>query len=64
MLPIFKTLASITIWVLFISGLGGVAVGAFYGIFTGDPVGLLIWVIGIVSLFLSLIAARLRKKLE
>ena len=43
---------------------GGVIGSAVSRILTGDPVAPFIWVIGISSIFLSSVAAWLRKKLE
>lgn len=62
--PIFKALASITVWVLFICGWGGVVGSAVSRIMTQDPIAPFIWVIGITSIFLSSVTAWLRKKLE
>ena len=66
----FKTLASITVWILFISGCISVFVSTVNWVvsvgFTGTPdtamrVG---WGLGYATLFLSVVAAKLRQMLE
>ena len=67
--PIFKALASISVWVLFIVGCVNILT-SFIGWATGG-FGIANWqsgatflAIGIVSIILSVIAMRLRKMLE
>ena len=64
--PIFKALASITAWVLFIFGLLALLT-AFVRIFRGGPSLGLMWAYfgsAITSLFLSVVTMKLRKSLE
>jgi len=62
--PHLKTLTSITVWVLFICGWGGIVGSAAFKILTGSPRAPFIWIIGVVSLFLSSVVVLIRKKLE
>jgi hypothetical protein len=63
--PIFKTLATITVWVLFVYGglaiLGGLII---CGMQTTGFVGWFHQFVGIASLILSVVAMKLRKGLE
>jgi hypothetical protein len=63
--PIFKALATITVWVLFVYGclaiLGGLII---CGMKTTSPVGWFHQFVGVASLILSLVAMKLRKSLE
>jgi len=69
--PIFKALATITAWVLFIFGLVAL-VGATQGYFRLGPIGetpvpstmLGSWAVGVASLILSVVAMKLRQVLE
>lgn len=67
MSSVFKTLASITVWILFVFGCLSLVVG-FVRIFTGsDPTLPLIsayFGYGIVSLTLSVVTAKLRQTME
>jgi len=63
-MPVFKALVSITVWVLFICGWGGVIGSAVYKILTGSPRAPFIWIIGITCFFLSSVVVWIRKKLE
>ena len=66
----FKTLAGITVWILFISGcvtvflttLNWVVRGGITG--TTDPAYFLAWGLGYATLFLSAVAAKLRQMME
>jgi Co/Zn/Cd efflux system component len=63
--PIFKALASITVWVLFINGCLGIVLSAVSRLVGENPIGALCaWVIGIASLILAVCAMKLRKMLE
>ena len=70
--PIFKALASITVWVLFILGwlfllgtnIGSAMAGAFFG---AEPPPLATYLgngVGVVSLALSVVCMKLRQMLE
>ena len=63
--PIFKALATIAAWALFVYGwlaiLGGFVV---CGMQTTDLVGWFHQFVGIASLFLSIVVMRLRQKME
>jgi len=73
--PVFKALASITAWVLFISGwlqlLGG-AWGYFYSCYITGSIGVVavstriiaVWGLGTGSLILSVCAMKLRQMLD
>ena len=65
MLPIFKALATIAAWALFVYGwlaiLGGFVV---CGMQTTDLVGWFHQFVGIASLVLSVVVMRLRQKME
>jgi len=62
---IFKTLASIAAWILFVVGCLGILIPAVVRITTGKVVGSLIaWGIGIVALTLSVVVMKLRQTLE
>ena len=65
--PIFKALATIAAWILFISGCLGVVLPAVARLIGGEAVALpslIAWVIGITSLILSVVAMKLRQMLE
>ena len=70
MSPVFKTLASITVWVLFVSGcitvsvttLNWIAIVGLIG--KPDPAMFTGWGLGTAQLILSVVAARLRQMLE
>ncbi len=70
--PIFKTLATVTVWILFVFGclalLGGLGriIGFALHLITGPSVRLIgpYFAMGIVSLILSVVAMKLRKMLE
>ncbi len=68
--PIFKALASITVWILFISGcVTGVSatVGYYVNIGIGNPPTLAIymgWGLGTAELILSVCTMKLRQMLE
>ena len=62
---IFKTLASIAAWILFVVGCLGILIPPVVRIATGEVVGSLIaWGIGIVALTLSVVVMKLRQTLE
>ena len=66
---IFKTLTSISVWILFIHGLLAIAWGgADMFIFTGGwqltKLSAISCTIGTVNLILAVVAARLRQKME
>ncbi len=62
---IFKYMASVTVWVLFLFGLAALVAG-FARAFNGGslPMVSAYFGYGIVSLFLSVVSARLRKTLD
>lgn len=63
--PVFKALASIAVWILFVTGCLGVVMPAVARLVTGEVLGSLIaWAIGTAALILSVCAMRLRKMLE
>jgi hypothetical protein len=63
--PIFKALASITVWILFINGCLGIVLPGIARLTTGETYGsLLAWAIGVTSLILAVVAMKLRQMLE
>jgi hypothetical protein len=62
---IFKYMASVTVWVLFVFGLAALVAG-FARAFGGSslPMVSAYFGYGIISLFLSVVCARLRKMLD
>ena len=68
--PVFRTLASITVWILFVVGcitlvmttLNWLVLVGFIGI--PSPAAFAGWALGAVQLILSVVAARLRQMLE
>ena len=66
----FKTLASITVWILFGAGCIAVFMSTLtwvigVGLFgTPDPATFVGWGLGYATLFLSVVAAKLRQMLE
>ena len=62
---IFKYMASVTVWVLFLFGLAALVAG-FARAFGGSSLPLVsaYFGYGIISLFLSVVCARLRKTLD
>ena len=62
---VFKMLASIAVWVLFVNGCLGIVLSAVSRLVTGQDSGPLVaWAIGVVSLFLAVAAIKLRHALE
>ena len=66
---VFKTLASITVWILFIGGcvLGIMAtIGYFVNVGFGkpDPVNFMGWGLAAADIFLSVVVAKLRQMME
>jgi len=62
---IFKTLATIAAWILFVVGCLGILIPAVTRIATGEVIGSLIaWGIGIAALTLSVVVMKLRQMLE
>jgi Co/Zn/Cd efflux system component len=62
---IFKSLATIAAWILFVVGCLGILIPAVTRIVTGEVIGSLIaWGIGIVALTLSVVVMKLRQTLE
>jgi hypothetical protein len=62
---IFKSLASIVVWILFVCGCIGTVAPAIARIFMGETFGSLVaWAIGVACLILSVCAMKLRKMLE
>lgn len=62
---IFKTLATIAAWVLFIVGCVGILIPAVARIARGEVLGSLVaWGTGIVALTLSVVVMKLRQTLE
>jgi len=63
--PIFKALASIAVWILFISGCVATVVAPVSRIVRDEVFGsLAAWAIGVTCLILSVVAMKLRKSLE
>ena len=63
--PIFKALATIVVWILFISGCLATIMPIISRIFRGEVYGsLMAWAIGVICLILSVVAMKLRKGLE
>ena len=63
--PIFKALASITVWILFISGCVATVAAPISRIVIGEVFGALTaWAIGVACMILSVVAMKLRKMLE
>jgi hypothetical protein len=63
--PIFKALASIAAWILFIVGCVGIILPGIIRLTTGEKMGSLVaWGLGIASLTLSVVVMKLRKSLE
>ena len=68
---VFKALASISAWVLFLFGWWNI-LGATWGYFVSGPIGstpvtyniLGIWALGAACFILSVVAMRLRQKME
>ena len=61
----FKALATIVVWVLFISGCVATVMPILTRILQGELFGSLIaWAIGVTCLILSVVAMKLRKGLE
>ena len=66
----FKTLAGITVWILFISGCVHVFVSTLFWVVnlgstaTPDLAMRVSWGLGFATLFLSVVAAKLRQMLE
>jgi len=63
--PVFKTLASITVWILFINGCIAIIASPIVRIATGEVLGpMAAWAIGVTSLILAVVAMKLRQTLE
>ncbi len=68
--PVFKTLTSITVWVLFVSGCITVSVTTLNWIVTvgligkPDPAMFTGWALGSAQFILAVVAAKLRQMLE
>ena len=63
--PIFKALATVAIWILFINGCIGIVGSGVSRLFMGEAAGPLIaWMIAVASLFLAVAAMKLRQMLE
>jgi len=63
--PIFKALASIVVWILFISGCIATIVSPITRIVMGEVfTSLVAWAIGVACLILSVCAMKLRQMLE
>ena len=61
----FKALATITVWILFISGCVAIVASPMTRITTGEVFGsLAAWAIGIACLILAVCAMKLRQMLE
>ena len=62
---IFKALASITVWILFISGCLATLLAPLSRLTRGEVFGsLAAWAIGVTCLILAVVAMKLRKTLE
>jgi hypothetical protein len=63
--PIFKALATITVWILFVSGCVATIAAPISRMFRGELFGSLVaWAIGVTCLILAVVAMKLRKSLE
>ena len=63
--PIFKALASITVWILFINGCLGIVLSGVARLTTGETLGAPIaWGVAVVSLIAAVVAMKLRQMLE
>ena len=63
--PIFKALASIVVWILFISGCIATIVSPITRIVMGEVfTSLVAWAIGVASFILAVCAMKLRQMLE
>jgi len=63
--PIFKSLASITAWILFISGCLGIVLTITARITKGDTLEVpIVWGIAVVSLIAAVVAMKLRHTME
>jgi hypothetical protein len=63
--PIFKALASIVVWILFISGCIATIMSPITRIVMGEVfTSLVAWAIGVACLILSVCAMKLRQMLE
>lgn len=61
----FKALATIVVWILFISGCLATVMPIITRILQGEVFGsLMAWAIGVTCLILSVVAMKLRKGLE
>jgi len=61
----FKALATIVVWILFISGCLGTVMPMITRTIRGELFGsLMAWAIGVACLILSVVAMKLRKGLE
>ena len=61
----FKALATITVWILFISGCVATVVAPITRMVTGEVLGsLAAWAIGVACLILAVCAMKLRQMLE
>jgi Co/Zn/Cd efflux system component len=61
----FKALATIAVWILFISGCVATVMPAISRIVQGEVFSSLVaWAIGVICLILSVVAMKLRKGLE
>jgi hypothetical protein len=62
---IFKALASVVAWILFVSGCVATIASPISRIVQGEVLGALVaWAIGVACLILSVVAMKLRKSLE
>lgn len=62
---IFKTIASIIIWILFINGCLGLILSAVNRLSGGQPLpSLTAWLVAITSLILAVIAIKVRHAIE
>jgi len=63
--PIFKALATITVWILFISGCVATVVSPITRITVGEVhESLVAWAIGVACLVLAVVCMKLRQTLE
>ena len=63
--PIFKALATVVVWILFVSGCLATVMPIITRIAHGEVFGsLTAWAIGVICLILSVVAMKLRKGLE
>jgi len=63
--PIFKALATISVWILFVNGCLGIVLSGIARLTLGETLGAPIaWGVAVVSLIAAVVAMKLRQMLE